>query len=121
MRAVAEAASGRPGPGRRIVQFRARENAAAVVTPCDEHLAVGQQRRRVTIACGAEAAGGRPGPALTRARLYQRQPSTEQNQRERDPPRQNQAGGPETGDQSVKAVSNGFVIVRPSDLRSCTG
>ena len=30
---------------------------------CDEHLAVGQQRRRVQIACGAEAAGGGPGPA----------------------------------------------------------
>ena len=30
---------------------------------CDEHLAVGQQRRRVNVACGGEAAGGRPGPA----------------------------------------------------------
>ena len=33
------------------------------MTACDEHLAVGQQRRRVSIARGGEAAGGRPGPA----------------------------------------------------------
>ena len=101
-----EAAGGRPGPARRIVEFRARESAAvAVSTACDEHLAVGQQRRRVTRACGGEAAGGRPSPALTRARLHEHQPGTEQKQRERDPPRKNQAGRPETGDQSVKAVS----------------
>ena len=58
-----EAAGGRPGPARRIVEFRARESADCCQSACDEHLAVGQQRRRVTIACGGEAAGGRPGPA----------------------------------------------------------
>ena len=43
-----EAAGGCPGPGRRIVEFRAREICEAVVkTSRDEHLAVGQQRRRV--------------------------------------------------------------------------
>ena len=47
-------------PDRRVP--RSREVAGAI-TACDEHLAVGQQRRRVTIACGGEAAGGRPGPA----------------------------------------------------------
>ena len=52
----------RPGPGRRIVEFRAGERVAAVVTACDEHLAVGQQRRGVTRG-GGEAAGGRPGSA----------------------------------------------------------
>ena len=31
--------------------------------PCDKHLAVGQQGRRVNLARGAEAAGRRPGPA----------------------------------------------------------
>jgi hypothetical protein len=53
----AEAAGGGPSPGGRIVQFRAREIGAETTSSCDEHLAVGQQRRRVTIACGAEAAG----------------------------------------------------------------
>ena len=57
-----EAAGGRPGPARRIVEFRAREKPMPS-TACDEHLAVGQQRRRVKLACGGEAAGGRPGPA----------------------------------------------------------
>ena len=56
-----EAAGGRPSPARRIVQFRAR--ASRCRASCDEHLAVGQQRRRVSTACGGEAAGGRPGPA----------------------------------------------------------
>ena len=58
-----EAAGGRPGPARRIVEFRARERRCCYNPACDEHLAVGQQRRRVIIACGGEAAGGRPGPA----------------------------------------------------------
>src|SRR5439155_11954741 len=61
-----EAANRRPSPARRIVQFRAHENVAvgiSVKSSCDQYLAVGQQRRYVTIACGAEAAGGRPGPA----------------------------------------------------------
>jgi hypothetical protein len=44
------------------VEFRARDRAV-VVPACGEHLAVGQQGRRVIIACGFEAAGGRPGPA----------------------------------------------------------
>ena len=56
------------------------------------------------IACGGEAAGLRPSPALTRARLYEHQPRTEEKQRERDPPRKNQAGWPETGEQSGEAV-----------------
>ena len=56
-----EVAGGRPGPARRIVEFRARE-IETVRTACDEHLAVRQQRRRVTNACGGEAAGGGPGP-----------------------------------------------------------
>ena len=63
MRAVVEAAGRRPGPTRRIVEFRAREIAVLSPSACDEHLAVGQQRRRVTIACDGEAAGRRPGPA----------------------------------------------------------
>ena len=59
-----EAAGRRPGPARRIVEFRARESGAeAILAACDEHLAVGQQRRRVPSACGGEAAGRRPGPA----------------------------------------------------------
>ncbi len=41
----------------------ARDAVVTYVTRCDEHLAVGQQRRRVKIACGVEAACGRPGPA----------------------------------------------------------
>src|SRR5438477_38458 len=46
------------GDGRRgEVQFRARDIPGGVLgvdeAACDEHLAVGQQRRRVIIACGA--------------------------------------------------------------------
>ena len=37
--------------------------AAAIFSPCHQHLAVGQQRRRVIIARGVEAARGPPGPA----------------------------------------------------------
>ena len=67
-----------PQPGRRIIEFRARELLAkGISSPSDEHLAVGQERRGMAVSCRGEAAGGRPGPALTRARLYQRQPSTE--------------------------------------------
>src|SRR5205814_640496 len=56
------------GDGRRgEVQFRARDIPGGVLgvdeAACDEHLAVGQQRRRVTIPPGGEAAGGAPGPA----------------------------------------------------------
>ena len=39
------------------------KNAAGIMSPCHQHLAVGQQRRRVNVACGVEAAGGSPGPA----------------------------------------------------------
>ena len=46
-----------------IEQFRAREKAAGAISTCHEHLAVRQERRRVKFACGAEAAGGGPGPA----------------------------------------------------------
>ena len=35
----------------------------ATPSPCHQHLAVGQQRRRVSTACGSEASGGAPGPA----------------------------------------------------------
>ncbi len=37
--------------------------AAAIISPCHQHLAVGQQRRRVIRACGVEAARGSPSPA----------------------------------------------------------
>ena len=42
-----------------IVEFRACESLRQNLR---RRLAVGQQRRRVTV-CGGEAAGGRPGPA----------------------------------------------------------
>src|SRR5206468_11924261 len=57
-----EAASGCPGPGGRIVQFRARERAAAARTSCDQKRVVEGQRRRVEMAWGAEVAGGGTGP-----------------------------------------------------------
>ena len=37
--------------------------APPLSSPCNQHHAVGQQRRRVLIACGVEAARGSPGPA----------------------------------------------------------
>ena len=52
---VDEAAGGRPCAAHRIIKFCARK-IAAVMTACDEHLAVGQQRRGVTIARAGEAA-----------------------------------------------------------------
>ncbi len=55
-------------PEPNIVQFRAREIAAAVKSSCDEHLAVGQQRRRVKESCGAEAAGGTPAGLIVQFR-----------------------------------------------------
>ena len=59
-----ETAGGSPTPVRRIVQLRARErDAAAIRSPCNKHLAVGQQRRRVKTACRVEIAGGSPTPA----------------------------------------------------------
>ena len=73
-----------------------RRAKASTIPPATSTLPLGSNVAVSTSVYGAEAAGGRPGPALTRARFYQRQPSTEQNQRERDPPRQNQAGSPET-------------------------
>ena len=39
-----------------------------IQSPCHQHLAVGQQRRRVKVACGAEAAGRRP---ASRRRIVQ--------------------------------------------------
>ena len=57
-----EVARGGPSSARRIVQLRARE-IAAIVPSCDEHLAVGQQRRRVFKARGVEVARGGPSSA----------------------------------------------------------
>src|SRR5437773_1677425 len=60
-----ESACGSPGAARRVIEFRAREIATAVGvnSACDEHLAVGQQRRRVKKGWDAETAGGRPASA----------------------------------------------------------
>ena len=59
-----QAAGGRPGPARRVVQFCARESIEiAIITPRNEDLAVGQQRRAVPIAAGVEAACDLPSSA----------------------------------------------------------
>src|SRR5438552_690907 len=59
-----EAARGCPGSARRVVQFRTRESIEiAIKSPCNEDLAVRQQRGAVSIAAGVEAARGRPGSA----------------------------------------------------------
>ena len=49
---------------------------APPLSPCHQHLAVGQQRRRVKIACGVEAACGTPAPArwVVQFRAGQRPP-----------------------------------------------
>ena len=61
-----------PGPRRRVVQLRAGESAAAVLAPGDQHLAVGQQRRRVirraAVARLPVDAPGRPSPGRTARR-----------------------------------------------------
>ena len=60
-----ETARQRPGPARRVVQFRAREIVVSAESPCNQHHpVVGQQGRRVKCARGVEAARGRPGPAV---------------------------------------------------------
>ena len=43
----------RPAPARRVIQFRAARKAASYPSPRHQHLAVGQQRRRVKPAPGA--------------------------------------------------------------------
>jgi len=60
-------------------------------------------------------------PGSARAWFDEHQQRTEEKEREYNPPRQNQAGGRETGEQSVQASSGGFVIVRPSDLYGVAG
>ena len=54
---------GCPGPARRIVEFRAREIAAVANSSCDEHLAVGQQRR----GCDLRGTGGCQWPFRSRS------------------------------------------------------
>ena len=79
-----ETARGRPCPARRVVQLRTRENDA-IITPCNEHLPVGQQRRRVITARGVETARRRPGPAC---RIVQfRAPGRRRLRKGGDPPR----------------------------------
>ena len=58
-----EAGRGSPHPAGRVVQFRADKLAAAINSRCHQHLAVGQQGRRVKVAGGVEAARGSPHPA----------------------------------------------------------
>src|SRR5678810_414390 len=83
--------------GRRTTQkeleFRARESGfARPVAACDEDLAVGQQRRRLVLACGVQAAALLKLKRSAHARAHERQPRTEKQQRERNPPRKNRAG-----------------------------
>ena len=61
---IGEADGYRPTTACRIVEFRvrAKSSAAAVKTACNEHLAVGQQCRRVAIPSGRQAAGDHPSP-----------------------------------------------------------
>ena len=60
----AQAAGRRPRASRRIIQLRAAQGGAIVaLSASHQHLAIGQQRRRVSVACGAQAAGRRPRPA----------------------------------------------------------
>ena len=53
----AEAAGAAPASHGRIIQLRAAQEKTIILSSRDQHLAVGQQRRRVQVACGAEAAG----------------------------------------------------------------
>ena len=57
----------RPAPSRRVVKLRAGKSAAraeAIKSPCHQHRAIGQQRRRVCTA--REVEGARVGPAPAR-------------------------------------------------------
>ena len=56
-----ETARGRPGPVRRVVQFRAR---VSVEYRCNQHHPVGQQGRCVKSARDVEAARVRPSPGV---------------------------------------------------------
>ena len=68
-----QTARGRPSAGCRIIEFRARESLFPVAS-CDEHLAAGQQRRRVKKACGMQAPRRVKLKRSSRARLHERQP-----------------------------------------------
>ena len=65
-------------PDRRVPRSRDRCRCCRR-TACDEHLAVGQQRRRVMEACGGEAAGVLKLKGSARARLHEHQPRTEKS------------------------------------------
>ncbi len=66
---VGHAARRGPQPGRRIIEFRARESAAEAISPSDEHLAVGQERRGMAVSRGGEAARRLPRARCLRWRL----------------------------------------------------
>ena len=115
----AEAAGRRPGPARRIVEFRAREEnvAAVVITSCDEHLAVGQQRRRMIKAAGVEAAGVSKNIGSTR--LHEQQSCAQKKQQERDPQRKNRGSRQKTDSKRMQYFHNlreGFQIMKSSSL-----
>ena len=59
-RAVFSRAGRRPCPGGRIVQFRAGKIACRSKPPATSTMPIGQQCRRVNIACGVERAGRGP-------------------------------------------------------------
>ena len=63
-----------PQPGRRIIEFRARETAAVPISPSDEHLAVGQERRGMFVSLGSHAArrGPQPGRRIIEFRARER-------------------------------------------------
>ena len=56
-----EAAGIRPRAARRIVEFRARDDARAAAPSCNEHHPVGKERRGVMEACDVKTAGLCPG------------------------------------------------------------
>ena len=47
-----------PASRRRIIELRAAQANNGILSPRHQHLAIGQQRRRMQRACGAEAARG---------------------------------------------------------------
>ena len=88
----AEAASVRPGTGRRIVEFGACERGASILSSHDQHSAIGEQRRGVMEPGSVEAAGVLPFKGSSSARLHGRKPGRKRQQQEHNRSRQTRGG-----------------------------
>src|SRR5947208_1105646 len=79
-----EGAGGCAGAGGGIVEFGACESVESILSPCDQHPAIGEQRRRVVEPGSLEAAGVFPFKGSSSARLHGCKPGRKGQQQEHD-------------------------------------